>query len=89
MTTITETEPDTGHDRDLSPTLWRIPDRSATSIISASPTWACSTTRPVGDTRRPVNDPGTGVWRCPRAEGLTGCRPVSHSHRDLVEWDYQ
>jgi hypothetical protein len=25
MTTITETEPDTGHDRDLSPTLWRIP----------------------------------------------------------------
>jgi len=24
MTTITETEPDTGHDRDLSPTLWRI-----------------------------------------------------------------
>jgi len=28
MTTITETEPDTGHDRDLSPTLWRIGERT-------------------------------------------------------------
>ena len=33
MTTITETEPDTGHDRDLSPTLWRIPDRHSEDLF--------------------------------------------------------